>query len=234
MYEEIKEIYPEKELYRAEDLSGKIFGNWKVLYRTDNVGDNTMWICECMCDKHTIKPVSTKSLKSGMSMSCGCERVNKCNETKDKRLRIRNDNGDILYKQCFRCKRMLPISNFYKCKSNFDGYSSECNQCQHESKENRYNIYKKNAKKRNIEFHLSKEEFYSITSKPCNYCGGYSRVDLNGDAYNGVDRIDSNKDYTIDNVVPCCDVCNKMKLDYSTDFFLNHINKIIKHMKEVV
>lgn len=234
MYEDIKNIYPEKELHRAEDLSGKIFGKWKALYRTNNVGDNTMWVCECMCDKHTIKPVSTKSLNSGASTSCGCERVDKCNETKDKKIRIRDNNGDITHKKCFRCGRMLPISNFYKNKHSFDGYVGECRQCGFESKEERYNIYKKNAKKRNIEFYLSKKEFYDTTSKPCNYCGGYSKADLNGNLYNGIDRIDSDKDYTIDNIVPCCDVCNKMKLDYSIDFFLNHINKVINHMKEVV
>ncbi len=85
MYESIKEIYPEKTLHRAEDLSNKIFGNWKVLYRTNNVGNSTMWVCECMCDKHTIKPVSTKSLKSGSSTSCGYNRIIKNNNTKDKK-----------------------------------------------------------------------------------------------------------------------------------------------------
>ena len=82
MYDEIKKIYPEKALNRAEDLSNKTFGNWKVLYRTDNVGANTMWVCECSCKKHTIKPVSTKSLKSGGSTSCGCEMVKKMDKNK--------------------------------------------------------------------------------------------------------------------------------------------------------
>ena len=62
MYDDIKKNFPEKELHRAEDLSNKIFGKWKVLYRTNNVGKNTMWVCECMCVEHTIKAVSTKSL----------------------------------------------------------------------------------------------------------------------------------------------------------------------------
>ena len=234
MYESIKEIYPEKTLHRAEDLSNKIFGNWKVLYRTNNVGNSTMWVCECMCDKHTIKPVSTKSLKSGSSTSCGCNRIIKNNNTKDKKIRIRDEEGNITHKRCFRCERILPISNFYKNKKNFDGYSGECKQCTFESKENRYNIYKKNARTRDIGFYLSKEEFYDITSKPCNYCGGYSNIDLNNNSYNGVDRIDSNKGYVIDNIVPCCDVCNKMKLNYAIPFFLNHINKIMNHMKEVI
>ena len=39
MYEEIKLIYPEKDIGFSEDLTGLTFGKWKVLYRTEN--DNT-------------------------------------------------------------------------------------------------------------------------------------------------------------------------------------------------
>ena len=42
----------------------------------------------------------------------------------------------------------------------------------------------------------------------------------------GIDRVDSNKFYDIDNCVPCCEECNKMKLNMTTDKFLGHIEKI--------
>ena len=42
----------------------------------------------------------------------------------------------------------------------------------------------------------------------------------------GVDRVDSDKFYDIDNCVPCCEECNKMKLNMTTEKFLGHINKI--------
>ena len=85
------------------------------------------------------------------------------------------------------------------------------------------NIYKKNAKKRNIDFNLTKEDFYFLTQQKCHYCGDMKE-------YNGIDRIDSNKGYELNNCVPCCEICNKMKLDYSYDFWIDHMKKVIKYV----
>ena len=114
------------------------------------------------------------------------------------------------------------MDNFWKNSSQKDGYCGECKTCSYKSKENRYNIYKKNAKRRNLDFQLTKEEFYDITSKPCHYCGNFQN-------YNGIDRIDSDKGYYFENCVPCCEVCNKMKLDYSVEFWIKHIKQIINY-----
>lgn len=51
-----------------EDLSGKTFGKWKVLSQTDDYVDKqnkhyARWLCECQCDKHTIRKVIGKDLK---------------------------------------------------------------------------------------------------------------------------------------------------------------------------
>lgn len=57
-----------------QDLTGKIYNNWKVLYKDENKIDrNTRWICECQCEKKTIKSISTHELTSGISKSCGCQ-----------------------------------------------------------------------------------------------------------------------------------------------------------------
>ena len=221
--QEIKNKYPEKEVGRAEDLTGKIFNNWKVLYRTLNNSQNKpMWVCECQCEKHTIKPVYASYLKNGSSTGCGCLRMKKINEIRDKKIRIRNEFGQIIKKKCSRCNEWLTLDNFWKNTASKDGYGNECKNCQCTAKENRYNIYKKGAKKRGLDFTLSKEEFYDLTSKPCEYCGELQQ-------YNGIDRIDSTKGYNKNNCVPCCEMCNKMKLDYSKENFINHIEKIYKH-----
>ena len=44
--------------------------------------------------------------------------------------------------------------------------------------------------------------------------------------YSGIDRIDSNLGYLENNVVPCCKFCNFMKLNLTTEDFLNRIAKI--------
>lgn len=178
-----------------------------------------MWVCECSCDKHTIRPVMAKSLLEGGSTSCGCGRA----DTKDKKIRIKDENNNITHKKCRTCQRILPINEFYKNKSSYDGYANECKQCGHETLRNRYNIYKKGAKSRNLEFGLSIEQFNELTSAPCYYCGEYYKQDYFGNKYNGLDRVNSKLGYSYNNVVPCCEFCNRMKLDYTKDLFLEHI-----------
>lgn len=87
------------------------------------------------------------------------------------------------------------------------------------------NAYKSGAKARNLEWNLSDEQFLNLVTQDCIYCGHSQK-------YNGIDRIDSSKGYSIDNCVPCCSWCNTMKLNHSTEEFLNHINKIYNFQKE--
>jgi len=47
--------------------------------------------------------------------------------------------------------------------------------------------------------------------------------------YNGLDRIDSNKTHTPDNIVPCCADCNRAKSDMPLQDFLDLIKKIYDH-----
>lgn len=59
-----------------EDLTGKCFGLWTVLYK-DTEKHNTRdvrWICKCKCGN--IKSVLGKHLKNNKSVSCGCNKKN--------------------------------------------------------------------------------------------------------------------------------------------------------------
>lgn len=65
---------------KYRDLTGEIFGKWKVLYEAEPEYDNfnhlrRFWICECSCENHTIRKVDAHSLTSGHSTSCGCTRL---------------------------------------------------------------------------------------------------------------------------------------------------------------
>lgn len=89
------------------------------------------------------------------------------------------------------------------------------------------------AKKRNIQFSISKEDFIKIITNECHYCGGFSfppRKDMiNYDLtfkYNGLDRVDNEKGYTIRNVVPCCKMCNFSKSTLTINEFKNWIKRI--------
>lgn len=53
------------------DLTGRRFGRWLVLEETDERKcGSVMWLCKCDCG--TIKTVSSNSLLTGKSLSCGC------------------------------------------------------------------------------------------------------------------------------------------------------------------
>lgn len=92
------------------------------------------------------------------------------------------------------------------------------------------------CKKTKIKNLLTIEQYKTIIEKDCYYCGEKprlishllkNRVALKEDFYaNGVDRLDSSKDYILDNCVPCCKQCNCMKMSYSFEELINKI-KII-------
>lgn len=58
------------------DLTGQRFGRWTVIERDDhNQKKNIYWVCRCDCG--TVRSVAGTSLRSGISVSCGCERDEK-------------------------------------------------------------------------------------------------------------------------------------------------------------
>lgn len=71
------------------------------------------------------------------------------------------------------------------------------------------------------------EEFFELTQMNCFYCNKVPSniitcklaFDNNKYYYNGLDRINSDLSHTIDNVVPCCHICNIMKNDRSIKDF---------------
>lgn len=100
-------------------------------------------------------------------------------------------------------------------------------------------VYKKHAKDRGLSFELEYSYFKMLTQQNCHYCGvkplqiyqlknpktGKIRSGV-PILYNGVDRIDSNHGYHVDNVVSCCKVCNRAKMDLPLEEFKLWIKKI--------
>ncbi len=86
------------------------------------------------------------------------------------------------------------------------------------------------AKKRNRAFELAFAEFFRLSALPCFYCGrdffSTNRCKWDEFRYNGLDRVDSTKGYTPDNIVPCCKLCNIMKADLSVEMFVEQIERI--------
>jgi hypothetical protein len=77
--------------------------------------------------------------------------------------------------------------------------------------------YRNEALKRNYEFNLSKEEFKKIVELPCYLCKKEKtqyityRKTNHTFYFNGIDRLDNSKGYTVENCLPCCKHCNTLK-----------------------
>lgn len=96
-----------------------------------------------------------------------------------------------------------------------------------------YSSYKFNALKRNLDFNISKLDFHDLSQKNCYYCNRipsrinpHTKEKLIKFIYNGIDRIDNSKGYSLDNCVSCCTMCNRAKLDNSREDFLKWIREI--------
>lgn len=103
-----------------------------------------------------------------------------------------------------------------------------------------YSNYRSKAKMKKWEFNLTKEEFKTLVTSNCHYCGlepNQFRTDRiksirEGDSsflMNGIDRVDSSLGYTTSNTLPCCEDCNKAKRNLSYNQFLDLIKKIYEY-----
>ena len=91
---------------------------------------------------------------------------------------------------------------------------------------------------------LSFDDFYQLSQQCCYYCGcdpstSYNKfvhrdgskvsqyaIDNGKFTYNGLDRIDSNFTHNKNNVVPCCAMCNRAKMDHSQNELAQWICKV--------
>jgi len=98
---------------------------------------------------------------------------------------------------------------------------------------------KRSAKRRGLTWHLTDAQVRHLTKQPCHYCGVEpAQVKDSGNdtgvyIYNGVDRIDSERGYTIDNVVSCCGTCNLAKQSKTVEQFRDWAISLYNHFASV-
>lgn len=97
------------------------------------------------------------------------------------------------------------------------------------------------AKKKNISANITLDDYKHICKQSCYYCGEppklesvyknkYSKTEY--EYRQGVDRIDPNKGYTLDNVLPCCKFCNIAKSDLTLEQFIIKIKQVYRFIKK--
>lgn len=94
-------------------------------------------------------------------------------------------------------------------------------------------VTKRNARTRNYEWRLTREEALGLLTGACHYCGcppaRMARSARGAFAYNGIDRVDNAKGYLTENVVSCCADCNSGKRTMTKDEFLAWIARVYDH-----
>lgn len=84
-------------------------------------------------------------------------------------------------------------------------------------------------------FDLTLEDFVALVQSNCYYCGeepAISKGHKDWSAYvkcNGLDRVDSTRGYTKDNVVACCRICNMAKGALSREEFIAWAHRLVNH-----
>ena len=215
----------------ALELTGRVFGRLTVLERAENSkGRHSSWLCKCECG-NLVTTLGT-ALTTGHTKSCGClPIIDLTGKSFDRWVvleRIESTlNGDAVW----MCKCECGVKRAVLSKSLRTGRSKSCG-CLYklhpgESAFNKYYLSYVNdcAKSRGYDFSLSKEQFRNLTSNVCYFCKRPpSQVkkgrDLNGSYIaNGIDRVNNDKGYHIENVVPCCKACNIAKSNRTVQEF---------------
>ena len=190
------------------NLIGKRFGKLLVIERVINPKSYKAHF-RCLCDCGRTKTIGSYYLQNSMGneASCGCERNIVCRKLSDPK--------DASYNSVITGYRL-------------------------------------GAKKRDKQWLLAREDAIALMCQNCHYCG--IPPSQNRNAYywkdivertiaksakkwktdaaiiiNGIDRIDNAGDYTKDNCVACCKICNSAKSDMTLLEFQTWIQRLIKH-----
>lgn len=86
----------------------------------------------------------------------------------------------------------------------------------------RFGNYRRKSKKDGFPFPFDYAQFCEFIKRPCFYCGSSKA--------GGIDRLDNQiKGYYIENIMPCCGMCNRMKNKFGMKEFLEKCRCIIKY-----
>lgn len=240
---------------KPSERVGMKFGKLTIIRFSHSRGSNYWYVCQCDCGN--IKTIEWGGLRRKVVTTCGCGRKDKAEKSMVgkrfgrfmvNKVLDRTDQGEFLLECLCDCGTIFSAITS-KIRR---GKVSSCG-CKRKNKylldefgnlrelsdldkviRKRLISYKSGARKRNIEFMLSAEHFRSLVSSPCFYCDSFDIQvsSWTGKRYrlNGIDRLDSSKEYSIKNSVPCCIQCNRAKLDYSHKDFVSWISRVHKKL----
>jgi len=211
------------------EMVGNTYNEWTVLEESHKKGKIVYYKCRCSCGEEYV--VDGRNIRQG-----GSKRCTKCALN----LTHKKNTGVPLTEE-----RKRNISEAHKGKKLTEEHIAKLSVprddlCDQEllaidptrmEKENglrisyKINQMKQKATSRGITWELNKIDVAKLITQPCHYSGH------SPNPYNGLDRVDSSKGYSIDNVVPCCHACNCAKNSMSTEQFIEWANQLLDHQK---
>jgi len=244
---------------KIEDLTGRGFGELIVLSMVEerDLRGEIQWNCKCSCGD--LCTFSGGELKRGRNIACKiCKsRLPKRTCMKDLTGRTfgeltallpaaeRTNSGNVQWACVCSCGARTLVS----ASSLLSGNTKSCG-CIHKYK-NRKEALLKNAyadirylqnKRWSLGSVISFRLFKKLIFMPCEYCGVAHSKELNdykrcskdkiSDTViyvNGIDRLDSSEGYVEGNVVSCCIMCNRTKMDMPNDDFQKYLDNVVVH-----
>ena len=153
--------------------------------------------------------------------------------TRRRRYKKENTRPDKVWdpeytKVCPNCKKEMKAEFFSRDLSQKDGYHSWCIKCSKERKQQprfKYTDLKRSARVRNYEWSLEEQDTSGLLLSDCYYCG---KPSVDGVKIHGLDRVDNSKGYHVDNVVSCCEQCNRAKHTHSREEFIDMCKRVVE------
>jgi hypothetical protein len=198
--------------FASLDLSGLRFGRLLVLRPAahDGRSRSRLWHVRCDCGTETIRSAARLRNARWPTRHCGCSPGYRA---------INSEGPRIEDPRARRVSQSAWVNRIYR-------------------------TYRHNALRLGRDFTLTREDVSRLVMQCCAYCGASSMntshealvataTAATSFAYNGMDRVDSRRGYTLDNVVSCCRVCNFAKGKMHGSDFLAWVQRVAEHQRHV-
>jgi hypothetical protein len=176
---------------------GKKYGKLTILNMFRN-SKNRQTMCECRCECGNIHYTNIHNLRKSRNMSCGCSR---------RKIYTYIERVAAIHKKLYGSTIVA------------------------------------RSKELKLDYNITLNDYIMLIKQPCYYCGALSSnysydkrvMKLDGTfdknhkviyRYNGIDRLDSNKGYLRNNVVPCCKYCNHSKSNRTSEEFVSWMKNL--------
>ena len=225
---------------RSPDLTGQRHGKLTVIGRSKYRNGRTCWSVRCDCG--VVRNITAGNFIRQLTCGCsldikyvgminkyGCEIVEDLGKINGSRkFLVKCTCGNTYYcnqgdfKRHISCGCKTGLRRTLRTGKGIGGFNCL------------YSGYKRRADRKHLDFCLTKEEFRKITESSCYYCSSEPKQKMRATTnfsvytYNGIDRLDNNLGYTVENCVPCCGTCNAMKLELSEKEFYDRMLLILK------